>query len=284
MCAPVLGILSAAQGAFGAIGGFQQTQAQNKAAIEQYKYALAQRKHDWMNRLSVWGHKRVDYFNQKDENYSAAGRAYAAEQTKLNEAYQSAAFQQQGALAELIQGRGSIAATGRTGRSVKKMDQAMLAAYGRNNATVAANLASARNAMIRKNEQTRQELRGANNKAWSEVALAPVLGVAPPRPQMVDGRGQLAMGLLGAAVSGFGAFNSMKAPDAGNVGGAGNWGQTNVGGVNFGGSAAGVDYSSGFASNAFQNTGNIGQSSFTNWIPTQAQFSTSQFQSPFVYR
>jgi hypothetical protein len=217
VCAPVLGVLSAAQGAFGAISGFQQTQAQNKAAIEQYKYALAQRKHDWMNRLSVWGHKRVDYFNQKDENYSAAGRAYAAEQTKLNEAYQSAAFQQQGALAELIQGRGSIAATGRTGRSVKKMDQAMLAAYGRNNATVAANLASARNAMIRKNEQTRQELRGANNKAWSEVALAPVLGVAPPKPQLTDGRGQLALGLLGAAVSGIGAFKSMKAPDAGNV-------------------------------------------------------------------
>jgi hypothetical protein len=217
VCAPVLGVLSAAQGAFGAISGFQQTQANNKAAIEQYKYALAQRKHDWMNRLSVWGHKRVDYFNQKDENYSAAGRAYAAEQTKLNEAYQSAAFQQQGALAELIQGRGSIAATGRTGRSVKKMDQAMLAAYGRNNATVAANLASARNAMIRKNEQTRQELRGANNKAWSEVALAPVLGVAPPKPQLTDGRGQLALGLLGAAVSGIGAFKSMKAPDAGNV-------------------------------------------------------------------
>jgi hypothetical protein len=170
-----------------------------------------------MNRLSVWGHKRVDYFNQKDENYSAAGRAYAAEQTKLNEAYQSAAFQQQGALAELIQGRGSIAASGRTGRSVKKMDQAILAAYGRNNATVAANLASARNAMIRKNEQTRQELRGANNRAWSEVSLAPVLGVAPPKPQLTDGRGQLALGLLGAAVSGIGAFKSMKAPDAGNV-------------------------------------------------------------------
>jgi hypothetical protein len=97
------------------------------------------------------------------------------------------------------------------------MDQAMLAAYGRNNATVAANLGSARNAMIRQNQQTWHEARSANNRAWSEVALAPVPGFAPPKPQMTDGRGQLALGLLGAAVSGIGAFKSMKAPDAGNV-------------------------------------------------------------------
>jgi hypothetical protein len=93
----------------------------------------------------------------------------------------------------------------------------MLAAYGRNNATVAANLGSARNAMIRQNQQTWNEARSANNRAWSDVALAPVPGFAPPKPQMTDGRGQLALGLLNAAVSGFGAFNSMKAPDAGNV-------------------------------------------------------------------
>jgi hypothetical protein len=279
-----MGLLSAGQGIFGAVSGFQQTQAQNAALLKNYKRELAIYKGKWLTEVSTYRNKKSDYYSQTSENSSAAGRAYAAEQTKLNEAYMSAAFQQQGALTELLNGRGAVAATGRTGRTAAKMDQAMLAAYGRNNATVAANLGSARNAMIRQNQQTWHEARSANNRAWSEVALAPVPGFAPPKPQMIDGRGQLAMGLLSAAVSGFGAFNSMKAPDAGNVGGAGNWGQADVGGVNFGSPAAGVDYSSGFASNAFQSPIKIDQSSFSNWMPTQAQFSTSQFQSPFVYR
>jgi hypothetical protein len=212
-----MGLLSAGQGIFGAVSGFQQTQAQNAALLKNYKRELAIYKGKWLTEVSTYRNKKSDYYSQTSENSSAAGRAYAAEQTKLNEAYMSAAFQQQGALTELLNGRGAVAATGRTGRTAAKMDQAMLAAYGRNNATVAANLGSARNAMIRQNQQTWHEARSANNRAWSEVALAPVPGFAPPKPQMIDGRGQLAMGLLGAAVSGIGAFKSMKAPDAGNV-------------------------------------------------------------------
>ena len=219
MCLPAIGaVFGAVSSIAGAVGGHQQQQAQtdhaNAVAARDYKYAVAKRDAEWKQTLSIWGHKRNDYANQTGENYSAADRAYASEQTKLNETFMQAAFQQQGALAELIQGRGSLAASGRTGRSVAKMDQSMLAAYGRNNATIAENLASARSAMIRRNEQTRQELRGANNKAWSEVALKPIPGMAPPRPIMQAGPSGLglAAGILGGIGQGIGAFQSLQAP------------------------------------------------------------------------
>lgn len=225
MCLPAIGaVFGAVSSIAGAVGGHQQQQAQadyaNQVAARDYKYAVAKRDAEWKQTLSIWGSKRVDYRNQSSENHSAAGRAYAAEQNKLNESYMQAAFQQQAALAQLIQGRGGLAASGRSGKSVAKMDQAMLAAYGSNNSKIAANLTSARNAMMRRNDETRNQLMSANNKAWSEVALKPIPGMAPPQPIMQAGPSGLglAAGILGGISQGIGAFSSLKAPDAGNFG------------------------------------------------------------------
>jgi hypothetical protein len=260
VCLPAIGaVFGAASSIAGAIGGHQQQQAQanyaNAVAARDYKYAIAKRDAEWKQTLSIWGHKRNDYSNQLGENYSAADRAYATEQAKLNETFMQAAFQQQGALAELIQGRGSLAASGRTGRSVAKMDQSMLAAYGRNNATIAENLASARSAMIRRNEQVRQDLRSANNKAWSEVALKPIPGMAPPRPVMQPGPSGLglAAGLLGGIGQGIGAFQSLQAPQGYNGTPGGNPANFNskltIPGMNYGGVPTnyGFPSSSGFS-------------------------------------
>jgi hypothetical protein len=174
--------------------------------MAEYKYAVAKRDADWKQTLSVWGHKRNDYRNQIGSNFDAAGRSYAAEQTRLNETFMQAAFQKQDMLTQLIQGRkvGEM-----SGNTAAKMDQSMLAAFGRNNATLAENLASARSASMQRNYDTWGQLASANNSAWSEVALKPTETFAPKPPQMqspniIGGLLGMAGGIVGALGSGAG--------------------------------------------------------------------------------
>lgn len=231
MCLPaVAAVASAGSGILGAIGSHQQAQAQadltNEQSRRQYDYANKQRALDWQGQLSVWGVKRNEFQNQVSENFSAADRAYASEQTKLHEMYQQAAFGRQEQLAQLIGATGSNAAAERSGRSAQRLDTAALAQFGRNNAVIAANLASARNAMIQRTYDTTLATDAANRRAHSQVAVAPVAGIAPPQPVMVGGPSGLglAAGILGGAASGLSALNNLKAPSAGNWDKQGGWG------------------------------------------------------------
>jgi hypothetical protein len=204
----------------GAVGQHQSAQAQadyqNESARRNYEYANRQRALDWQNQLSVWGVKRNEYQQQVGENFSAADRAYASEQTRLNEQYEAAALQKQDMMAQLIGLTGTNNASERSGRSVQRLDTAALAAFGRNNAIISKNLTSARSAMMQRVYDNNLQLDAANRRAYSNVAVAPTPGIAPPQPVMVAGPSGmgLAAGLLGAAVSGFGTYNSLKAPKA----------------------------------------------------------------------
>lgn len=247
MCDPVVGILSAASSAVGAIGGHQSAQAQadyqNESAIRNYKHALMVREGKWYNQLATYNNQRVDYSKTLTENNLAASRSYASEQERLNEQYKQAAFSNQGMLTQLLQSAGMAQATGQSGQSAQRQQVMQLAAYGRNNAIVAENLASAKNAMRMRNEQVWYQQKSANNQAWNNVSMAPVPDVAPPQPVMAPGPSGLglAAGLLGAAAQGVGAFNALKAPQGftGN-----NWGgsgasnfqpNTTIPGINYGG-------------------------------------------------
>ena len=214
MCDPITAGIIGAVGSAGSslAGSASSARANNAAAMADYKYQVAKRDADWKQTLSVWGHKINDYYNTKDSNYDAVGRSYAAEQTRFNETFMQAAFQKQDMLTQLIQGSkvGEV-----SGKSAAKMNQATLAAYGRNNATIAENLASARNAMIQRNEDTRRSLMSSNNKAWSEVALKPTETFAPKPPQLqgVDPTAAL-IGLAGGIGSSVAGGLGKKAPDA----------------------------------------------------------------------
>jgi hypothetical protein len=209
-------------GILGAAGSFAQSamgaSASNKAAIRQYKHDLAIREGNWNKEQSVYRSRMVDYKNEYDENYSAAGRAYAAEQTRMNEMFDQVAFQKQDMLTQLLQSTGQLGASEKYGKSAARMNTATLGAFGRNNAIIAANLASARNAMQQRNEDTRLQLQGANNRAWGQVAIQPTATIAPPPPTMQkpDYLG-LALGVASAVGSGIMKNNAGKAPPGWNT-------------------------------------------------------------------
>lgn len=242
MCAPaVAGIASVASGAMGAVGSYQQGQSANASAIANYKYQLKVRENDWMMKMNEWNYKRSLYKRTVRENTDAARRGYEAEQTRLNEQFMQAAFQKQGMLTELMRSQGALGE--RQGNTAAKLNQSLLANFGSNNATIAANLTSARGAMQQRNLDIRRSLQSANNQAFSQVALRPQAGIAPPPPQLSNPGIGLAAGLLGSVASGLGTYNSLKAPPAfggGGIsatpswGGAGNFQpNTTISGINY---------------------------------------------------
>lgn len=224
MCLPIIaGVLSSVASG---VGGIMQTNAANAAAREQYEQQLKIRSAKWDATRAVWNNKLVDYKGEHSSNQEAAGRAWASEQYRLNEQFQQAAFQKQDMLAQLVGAQGQLGASEQLGRTAQRLQMEQVAAYGRNNAIIAENLASARGAMMQRNEDIRRQMITENNKAWSQVAMSPVGDLAPPPPQM-QGHGASILGMvagIGGAV--LGGIGKNQAPNGfnGNAAATPAWG------------------------------------------------------------
>ena len=201
MCAPAVGLAGSVLGSVGQFAsGSAAASAQNRAAISQYKYQLKMRRLAWQDTRQQYATKLGQYGNQLAANTEAANIAYAGQQRKLNDIYKKAAFSQQAQLVQLTRGQGQMAAAGRLGKSAERLDLDMVRQFGRNQAIQAESLLSAQYGLQNANRGIRRELLSANNRAFSEVAVAPKPDVAPPRPTMAQGPSPLSLmgGLLSA--------------------------------------------------------------------------------------
>ena len=219
MCAPVaLGAATFATGALGAVAQNQSANAQaaaaNRAAVGNYKYQLKMRERSWDTERHRYGTQISQYKDQLIENNSAAAKAYASEQRRLNEIYRQAAFSNQGRLAQLLGQTGKMTAAGRSGKSADRVEQSLMANFGRNQAVQAASLMSAQQSYSTRTDNIRDQLRRSNNDAFQQVRIAPQPGVAPPQPVMQQGPSGLGLmtGILGAGIQGYGAYQQYKAP------------------------------------------------------------------------
>ena len=219
MCEPIsIGIASAASGIAGSVGQYQQGQAaasaQNAATLRQYRELKKQRKTSWQRESLRYGYQKIQYEQQKDNIYDAYGRAVAGQQMTLNEQFKRAAFSNQAQIQQLLKAQGQSAAAGRTGRSVDRIEESMLAQFGRNQAIQAEQLATARQGYMTQVDNLRQQARSDLNQAYGPVAMQPVPGVAPAPPVMASGPSglSLAAGIGSAVVGGFSTYNSLKAP------------------------------------------------------------------------
>jgi hypothetical protein len=219
MCEPVtLGALAFGSSALGAIGQHQSAsaaaRAQNESAVSNYKYQMKIRAAQWNRERVRYANQISQYKQQTLANEEAYSRAVVAEQTRLNNAFKSAAFQNQSSLVQLTKLQGKQAASGATGKSAQRLDNDSLAAFGRNQAIMAENLMSAQSRYRTQNQSLRNELISANNRAFSDVAIAPEPGVAPPRPVMQSGPSSLSLiaGLGNSALQGVSTYNNFKAP------------------------------------------------------------------------
>lgn len=214
-----MGIATAAASGLGAVSSYQSQQQQaaaaNAGAIRNYKYQLKVRESNWMRQKSQWENDKINYEETVADNSFAAQEGYARAQRKLNEQFKAAAFSEESDLIGLMESMGEMRASGRTGQSAQRIDNAMLAAFGRNNARKAASLTSAKQGYQQQTEDIRRQQIDANEVAFDDVTFAPQADITPPAPTMQKGPSSLSLisGLASAGVSGFGTYQQLKAPD-----------------------------------------------------------------------
>lgn len=207
-------------GAASAVAGHVQQQdaanAANAGSIANYKHQLKVRENNWMRTKSNWENDKINYEETVADNSFAAQEGYARAQRQLNEQFKAAAFSEQGDMIKLLESTGVMAASGQTGRSAQRIDDSMMAAFGRNNATKAASLASSKEGYQQQVEDIRRQQRDENETAFDEVAFAPIPDMAPQKPQLEKGPSGLglAVGLAGAGLGAYQQHEALKAPKA----------------------------------------------------------------------
>jgi len=207
-----LGALKFGVSAFGALSGHADAAAaarrQNNQALKIYKYQIKQHRIQYAQRVADFGNRKIQYQEQMGYNFSAAQRAYTAQQDRLNELYKQLQFAEQGSQAQLQNALGKSQAREVSGKSAQRMQTMMQGDFGRNQAIRQEQFATAiQNAELR-NKRTTEQLKIANRKAFWQVGQPPAQTELPPPPMMQQGpsQGSLIAGLGQAAIGAFGSF------------------------------------------------------------------------------
>lgn len=111
--------------------------------FQDYNYRLQIQNYEYNQQKRMYNKSEQLYRQQRNFNSQAAALAYQAENRRLQETFQEAAFNNQDLLVQLLQEEGKAAARGQAGRSAGKGLQSVIASYGRNQAVIAESLVSA---------------------------------------------------------------------------------------------------------------------------------------------
>lgn len=214
---PFSATIAGGQAIMGMVSGFQQqSQAAKEAA---YNTAFQNAMTESANRQTErnFGRQLGMVQEQFGYNQDAANRAYASEQIRLNELFSQAAFQQQGALQNLLEVQGANNASEQYGRSARRGNLVnTLGQFGRNQAMQVEGLTSARSQSTRNLQQTSRDLFSANLNAWQQVAIAPSLQSQVPMPQASSGLNTALM-IGGSLMSGLNTYAGLRAPSSGGL-------------------------------------------------------------------
>ena len=270
MCDPVsvgLGAATAGAQGFGAFAKHKEGQlkadAANRASINKYNYETQLQSFKNQERAAIYRQKLREYDANLLSFKEAAYAGYRREQERLNEVYEAARFTTQGQAVELLQKQGALNASGiAQGTSTRRAAANLVAQYGYNQAVLAQNIVGAHGRFSRSIEDINRQWQSAQNRAYSQVAIAPRFGPGPQAPEMVQGPSglSLAAGLASAAVSGLTTGYGNAAPTA----------KT--------GSGTTMDYSGGAVTDAFDSSAtgiNFGSFSDTSGIDWNQGFSVS---------
>ena len=210
MCEPVsIGLMAAGQVA-SAFGGLASAGAQKKAEVDNYKRQLKIRRINWDGQRAAYGTKVAEYETTIAENTLAASRAFADEQTRLNDLFKQADSSALDSFVNLMERR-TYAGTGKTARRREARD---LAAYGRSQAMAASNLVRAHERYQGRVQGIRDQLRSTNRNAYSQVRFKPQPGLPPVKPNtdMTAANMQFLGGIASAASGAISGFNQLNAP------------------------------------------------------------------------
>ena len=163
-----------------------QARAANENARRRYQYDIDRRERSWMQELSVYQQKQVQYELNTEGAEMAAQAQYGKAERERQQKRAEAELKTQQKYITMLQDSEAMSALakGRTGRSVgraKVMDEA---AYGRDLAGIAFALRQNDYKLGEDNAKARAAAAAYKKDAFAKVAFQPIEDVAPPQPVM----------------------------------------------------------------------------------------------------
>ena len=209
MCSP-----AAIGPAFSAIAGAQQAAASNAAAKRNYEHQLKVRERKWMQTRTTYATKKVQFEEEVDQSNIAAQRAYSRTQQQLNNARSLAILENQEDFKKMLQNEGMIEAKaaerGVRGKSVARQLVMNNQTFGISQALRSRGLVQAGYKAKQVNEDVNIQLKSLLNRSFGKVAIQPVADLAPPPPVQQSVGASLFMGLAGAGLDAYGAYQAAQ--------------------------------------------------------------------------
>jgi len=207
VCEPTL-LLTAASTGLSAAGGLASASAQKTASVNNYKRQLKIREIEWDRSRAMYGQKVSEANEQLDENFMAASRGFAAEQTQLNDLYNQASVSLQNDFVKIAE-KSKYYGSGKTADRLAARD---MAAFGRSQALLASNLVRAGESYDNDVANIRQQLKSANRKTVAPVMFKPIPGLPPVKPNTDMTAANLgALGTIaGGASDMYGQYKQLK--------------------------------------------------------------------------
>ena len=193
----------------------QEQQIYNEAYKTTFNNAINEYRTEQQNKATAeaFGAK-IDFVkNQIENNYLAAEASWIAEQMRLNEIYDTAAYKSESMRKMLIETMGTNAAREVYGTSARRGALvSTLGAYGRSRAQLVDSLLSQTAATEMRMQRTEEQFKAQNKLAISQVSVLPTAATfsAAPMPGITTpGFGQQALQIgglaMGAFTTGYGA-------------------------------------------------------------------------------
>ena len=209
MCGPAtaLGVASGLSSGMSAIGNYQQGRAQtdatNRARLNQYRDAQMMNEYRYQQDLAVYRAAQNDYQAGLRESDLALGEARTALDKQAAERLAGARFASEGREMSLMKSQGEIMAGMQAGRSRERAMAMAAGAAGRDESVMMDNLLRARFADIDKYRGFADQATSYRRKLFSAVPLAPTRAPMPSAPVMQSGPSALSLiGGLGSAAFG----------------------------------------------------------------------------------
>ena len=205
MCSP-----AAIGPAFSAIGGAAQASQANAERKRNYEHQLKIRERKWMQRLTTYSSKKVQFEQEVDQSNIAAQRAYTRTQIQLNNARSLALLENQEDFKKMLANEGMIEASaaerGVRGKSVARQLAMNSANFGMSQRLRSRGLAMAGYQAKEVREDVNRQLKTALNRSFAGVAIQPVADIAPPAPVMQNVGLTLMLGMGEALAAGIGGM------------------------------------------------------------------------------
>ena len=205
MCSP-----AAIGPAVSAIGGAAQASQANAEKKRIYEHKLKIRERKWMQRLTTYASKKVQFEQEVDQSNIAAQRAYTRTQIQLNNARSLALLENQEDFKKMLANEGMIEASaaerGVRGKSVARQLAMNSANFGMSQRLRSRGLAMAGYQAKEVREDVNRQLKTALNRSFAGVAIQPVADIAPPAPVMQNVGLTLMLGMGEALAAGIGGM------------------------------------------------------------------------------